>query len=51
MFCLKFGADFALVGSSPEMHVRLIGDAVEIRPLAGTRPRGVTTAQDEKNAA
>jgi len=51
MFCLKFGADFALVGSSPEMHVRLIGDAVEIRPLAGTRPRGTTSAQDEKNAA
>ena len=51
MFCLKFGADFALVGSSPEMHVRLIGDAVEIRPLAGTRPRGATSAQDERNAA
>jgi anthranilate synthase component 1 len=51
MFCLKFGADFALVGSSPEMHVRLIGDAVEIRPLAGTRPRGATPAQDERNAA
>jgi anthranilate synthase component 1 len=51
MFCLKFGADFALVGSSPEMHVRLIGDAVEIRPLAGTRPRGVTFEQDERNAA
>src|SRR5436309_14202121 len=51
MFCLKFGADFALVGSSPEMHVRLIGDAVEIRPLAGTRPRGDTSALDEKNAA
>ena len=50
MFCLKFGADFALVGSSPEMHVRLIGDAVEIRPLAGTRPRGATSAQDERNA-
>jgi anthranilate synthase component I len=51
MFCLKFGADFALVGSSPEMHVRLIGNAVEIRPLAGTRPRGATSRQDEKNAA
>jgi anthranilate synthase component I len=50
MFCLKFGADFALVGSSPEMHVRLIGNAVEIRPLAGTRPRGITSAQDEMNA-
>ena len=51
MFCLKFCADFALVGSSPEMHVRLVGDAVEIRPLAGTRPRGTTSLQDERNAA
>ncbi len=51
MFCLKMGDDFALVGSSPEMHVRLTGDAVEIRPLAGTRPRGATSAQDEQNAA
>ena len=51
MFCLKFCADFSLVGSSPEMHVRLVGDAVEIRPLAGTRTRGTTCAQDEKNAA
>ncbi|HET6888802.1 MAG TPA: anthranilate synthase component I [Candidatus Udaeobacter sp.] len=51
MFCLKFDADFALVGSSPEMHVRLTGDMVEIRPLAGTRPRGATSAQDERNAA
>src|SRR6266481_4740162 len=51
MFCLNFGDDFALVGSSPEMHVRLTGDTVEIRPIAGTRPRGLTTAQDERNAA
>jgi anthranilate synthase component I len=51
MFCLKFDADFALVGSSPEMHVRLTGDTVEIRPLAGTRPRGATSAQDDRNAA
>lgn len=51
MFCLKFGDDFALVGSSPEMHVRLVGNAVEIRPIAGTRPRGATPAQDEANAA
>jgi anthranilate synthase component 1 len=50
MFCLKFGDDFALVGSSPEMHVRLIGDAVEIRPLAGTRRRGTTSEQDDRNA-
>ena len=51
MFCLKFGGDFSLVGSSPEMHVRLTGDTVEIRPIAGTRARGSTVAQDERNAA
>src|SRR5437773_7134412 len=51
MFCHKFGNDFALVGSSPEMHVRLVGNNVEIRPIAGTRARGVTPAQDEANAA
>jgi anthranilate synthase component 1 len=51
MFCLKFGDNLSLVGSSPEMHVRLTGNAIEIRPLAGTRPRGATSVQDEKNAA
>ncbi|PYK27530.1 MAG: anthranilate synthase component I [Verrucomicrobia bacterium] len=51
MFCLKFCNDFALVGSSPEMHVRLVDNTVEIRPIAGTRARGVTPAQDEANAA
>src|SRR5881398_1467750 len=51
MFCLKLGEDFALVGSSPEMHVRLVGDVIEIRPIAGTRGRGATVAQDERNAA
>jgi anthranilate synthase component 1 len=50
MFCLNFGGDFSLVGSSPEMHVRLTGDTLEIRPIAGTRARGVTPAQDEANA-
>jgi anthranilate synthase component I len=51
MFCLNFDGDFSLVGSSPEMHVRLTSDIVEIRPIAGTRPRGLTVAQDEANAA
>ena len=51
MFYLKFGDDFALIGSSPEMHVRLLGDTVEIRPIAGTRPRGATLSEDEANAA
>ncbi|HET9418139.1 MAG TPA: anthranilate synthase component I family protein, partial [Chthoniobacterales bacterium] len=49
MFCLKLG-DFALVGSSPEMHVRLSGDLIDIRPIAGTRPRGATDAADARNA-
>ena len=51
MFCLNFGSDFSLVGSSPEMHVRLTGDTVEIRPIAGTRTRGLTPAQDDAHAA
>jgi len=51
MFCLNFGADFSLVGSSPEMHVRLSDDTVEIRPIAGTRARGLTPEEDEANAA
>jgi len=45
MFLLDTG-DFALVGASPEVHVRLTGRKVEIRPIAGTRPRGKTTAED-----
>jgi anthranilate synthase component I len=51
MFCLNFGGDFSLVGSSPEMHVRLADDSVEIRPIAGTRARGLTPDEDEANAA
>ncbi len=38
--------DFALVGASPEVHVRLTGDRVEIKPIAGTRPRGDTPEED-----
>ena len=38
--------DFALVGASPEVHVRLTDGLVEIRPLAGTRHRGATPEQD-----
>ncbi len=45
LFYLNF-ADFALVGSSPEILVRLRGDTVTIRPIAGTRPRGATPAED-----
>jgi len=51
MFCLNFAGDFSLVGSSPEMHVRVVDGVVEIRPIAGTRPRGDTPEKDEQNAA
>ena len=43
MYYLKF-KDLKIVGSSPEILVRLEGDRVTIRPIAGTRPRG----KDEK---
>ena len=38
--------DFQLVGSSPEMLVRLHGDRLQVNPIAGTRPRGETVQQD-----
>lgn len=50
MFCLRFPEGYSLVGSSPEVHVRLTGDLVEIRPIAGTRKRGETEAEDAANA-
>ena len=50
MFCLNFGDNLSLVGSSPEMHVRSVDGLVEIRPIAGTRKRGRTPGEDEKNA-
>ncbi|HWB02228.1 MAG TPA: anthranilate synthase component I [Verrucomicrobiales bacterium] len=50
MFCLEFG-DFALVGSSPEVHVRCMNGRVDIRPIAGTRWRGKTAAEDDALAA
>jgi anthranilate synthase component 1 len=45
MFILETG-DFTLVGASPEVHVRLTGRQTEIRPIAGSRPRGKTHEED-----
>jgi anthranilate synthase component 1 len=45
LFILDVG-DFAIVGASPEVHVRLTDGLVEIRPLAGTRKRGATHEED-----
>ncbi len=39
--------DFQIVGASPEILVRLRGDTVTVRPIAGTRPRGATPAEDD----
>ena len=40
---------FALTGSSPEILVRVRDGEVTIRPIAGTRPRGKTSTEDEAN--
>ncbi len=40
-----------LVGSSPELHVRVADGAATVRPIAGTRPRGRTPAEDAALAA
>ena len=45
LFYLKID-DMVLLGASPEVMVRLEGRQVELRPLAGTRPRGRTYEED-----
>ncbi|MCM3419597.1 anthranilate synthase component I [Sphingopyxis alaskensis] len=40
---------FALIGSSPEILVRVRDGEITIRPIAGTRPRGRTSAEDAEN--
>ncbi|MFQ5449047.1 MAG: anthranilate synthase component I [Nitrospinaceae bacterium] len=47
MYFLKFG-DLQVVGSSPEVLVRLEGDQVEVRPIAGTRKRGRDEDEDQR---
>lgn len=42
---------FAVVGSSPEILVRVRNGEVTIRPIAGTRPRGADNAEDQANEA
>ena len=45
LFYLKLG-ELIQIGSSPEILVRKEGDTVELRPIAGTRPRGQTVEED-----
>lgn len=46
LFYLNFG-EFAVVGSSPEILVRVRKGEITVRPIAGTRPRGATPEEDE----
>ena len=45
MYYLKFD-DFHLVGSSPELMVKKVGSEASVRPIAGTRRRGVDSVED-----
>jgi len=38
--------DFQIIGASPEILVRLRDNKITVRPIAGTRPRGMNTKQD-----
>lgn len=49
MFLYDVG-EFALVGASPEVHVKLTDNKAIIRPIAGTRARGANAAEDAANA-
>jgi anthranilate synthase component 1 len=49
MFYFDFG-DHHVVGASPEIMVRLQGDRITLRPIAGTRPRGATPEDDARIA-
>jgi len=46
MFYLNFG-DSRLIGASPEILVRLTNGRIELRPIAGTRPRGKDDEEDQ----
>jgi anthranilate synthase component 1 len=48
MFILESGEGFQVVGASPEVNVRVTGERMEIRPIAGTRPRGADEAEDAR---
>jgi anthranilate synthase component 1 len=47
MFYLEL-EDLRVIGSSPETMVRLTGDTIELRPIAGTRPRGATPEEEKQ---
>ena len=50
MYFLRLGHE-SVVGASPEMLVRCRGPRLDYRPIAGTRPRGATKAEDQRLAS
>ncbi|MGH8687334.1 MAG: anthranilate synthase component I [Burkholderiales bacterium] len=50
MFYFDFG-DHHVIGASPEILVRVAGERITLRPIAGTRPRGATPEDDARIAA
>jgi anthranilate synthase component I len=48
MFYMELPDGLRLIGSSPEVLVRVDGGVAETRPLAGTRPRGASPAEDKR---
>src|SRR5207249_7187136 len=46
LFCLRLGKT-TVVGSSPEVLVRMEGGRIDVRPIAGTSPRGASEEQDQ----
>ena len=46
MFYLRFGS-LQLIGSSPEILVKVTGEDIQLRPIAGTRKRGTNKEEDE----
>ena len=50
MFYFNFGG-YQVIGASPEILVRVFGNEITIRPIAGTRPRGATPDEDNAHEA
>jgi len=48
MFFFNYGG-YQIIGASPEILVRVFGNEITIRPIAGTRPRGATPEEDKAN--
>ena len=51
MFCLRLDPNFTVLGSSPEVHLRVRDRVAELRPIAGTYPRGKDLTEDEQLAS